>query len=1221
MLMCVLALSGVKVHAQSVTNNGNTITFSGYTAGNLAAALGNADLSGVTKIVFDGCALNEEDFNALNSTTTTGLASVVTVDLNSSTVESINTMSGMNLEGVEHLRLPYTMTNAEDVVAMKSLKSTSKNASLKMVGTFDGRNVDWSKISLYSFQENTVQPFLRSFGLIFKDTETPIANAVKEVRMAGEYGDKDLYDGGYVFGSKGVAIWDFTGSHFADCDVDLALPSNKYYNYNDPFCENGKVTFTSPYHTNAFYYFRMGENDKYTNGVIDIKLPDVNMTSLPYGVLRFLGAGNKNNYITYNNITQADFEEKYGNSQGFAPIETLVIPDSYTDLDVECGYGSKISHLILGNGKGEKMVIHGGAFSMSEIEDLDFSAGISECWIGDNAFYRNENMKHIALSEGIVSIGNQAFFRSQHLESIRLPQSLLYIGNEGFFNCLALNSITIPENVDKIGKKAFKECPFTDIFLTTTDPEKIPLMWSAGTTANGYGVSEDCTFYTGHMNAWGGIEGFREDKKELFKDMTWEQATDYYYIHANGLPVLHYPEALAEKVRASISKTYYAASSEGYGLPIYKDVAKRGNIPDADLGGTNGKYTRDGWAQFLLMKEFTTNPGDDVYQKDYKDVWYTMCFPFDLTDEQLAAAFNETFNIVDFSGIEVTNSTSDDGKEIKTFTLHFNNVALTDYKDTNDKHYKRKTDANGVVRVQHENFEYNVYIDSENPSIEYWHVVTSDKLKENKTKTFAKGTSLQTAKSNYEATGEAFIIDGILATAGHPYMIHPAIGVKAGSPAKRCTFAGISWLPQGSTAGKPLEGWRILFEKQSRTIDLGEKKDETITEYADSNYNQKQHAGYGGQKYTFIGNYHEYDNSVLTAGIEDEPQVPEKPVEPTIPTSKPTPPTTAEMQEPEKATNPDEDTDTYPAAFKTFYNTKYHIGNGVYGPVGEGISGWEFNNVASGPQNWGSYFYQLDSNHAGAAFYDYFDPTNISKRSNKDAILVTLFDSDKFQTLKEKCGAYKQALENYQGYDALYAAYLKSKKEWDDYRTQLDMYTNGKNGSAYQTYLAALSEYNDAVTNHDTWEAKVKPYKVQIPQYAYFLGTKKGDTYPKYFRETAAENYPSTRKSGLWPQFTAVIIPNTAALAGIEAELDGVTQSHNGSKIAFNEDYFIIDEFGPQGIATVIENAKRENPDTKVEHIDIVVSIDGKVVSRDKTTFEGLPKGVYIVNGKKYYVK
>jgi hypothetical protein len=1231
-MMCVCVSIGT--WAGTIANNNGTITLDGLSAGNLKTALtdptvwtsGSADdLDTATKVVFgSNVTLNNEDLAALK----TLIPAATQLNMAQVTLDADANIANLETAAVEYLRLPNTMTSEDDVKKMKSLKT--KNSALKMVGAYDPDNSEfddsskkWAEVSMHSFEANNVTSFLTAMDMPTSGNPTVVP---RKIKMSGEYGDKDLVSGGTPnFGYETSAEWDFTGAHFAKCEIPAPLndqgePAVTYYNYDDPFCVGALTAPTTS--SNTFYYF-----SQYAKQVVDIKLPDTNMTNLPYRCLNDLAALNSSGYkALYGD--DAYTANKVANEE-CVPVETLVIPDCYTDLEEECGKWARIRHLVVGSGMKR---IHGGAFLKCDfLEDLDFGAGLSDCYVGDHAFNECKSMKHIALSEGIVSVGNYAFYNSQNLESIRLPETLLYIGDHAFDNCLALNSIVIPSNVRQIGRCAFTLCPLTDIFLTTTDPEKIPIMWSAGSSENYLSISGNCSFYNSAMNGWGTIQGLNINAHNYqhLENMTWDEAVAWYFIHENGLPVLHYPKQLADKVRANISKTYHThtkADENGvqYGLPIFEDLDKRGRISGADLGDANGKWTTDGWAQFLLMKEFTTDPGHDVYQKEYKDVWYTMCFPFDLTDEQLAAAFNETFNIVDFSGIQLEDvpSKEDPSKTVKQMILHFDRVAVTDYKDTEGKHYKRVMEDGNPKREKDGTYEYNVYEDDEGH--QYHHVITITKgdLNKSKIKTFVRGTSLVNSKQNFDnKTYDAVLIDGILATAGHPYMIHPAIGVKAGSPAKRCTFAGISWLPQGSTAGKPLEGWRILFEQQSRTIDLGEKKDGTITEYADSNYNQKQHAGYGGQKYTFIGNYHEYDNSVLTAGIEDEPQVPEKPVEPTIPTSAPTQPTTAEMQEPEKATNPDEDTDTYPAAFKSFYITEYHIGNGVYGPVGEGISGWNFSDVASGPHAWGASYYQLDSNHASAAFYDYFDPTNISSRGNKDAILATLFDSDKFQTLKEKCGAYKQALEKYQGYDALYAAYLKSKKEWDDYRTQSDLYFNGKDGSAYQAYLAALGEYNEAVTNHGKWEAKVKPYKVQIPQYAYFLGTKKGDTYPKYFRETAAENYPSTRKSGLWPQFTAVIIPNTVALAGIEAELDGVTQSHNGSKIAFNEDYFIIDEFGPQGIATVIENAKRENPDTKVEHIDIVVSIDGKVVSRDKTTFEGLPKGVYIVNGKKYYVK
>jgi hypothetical protein len=289
---------------------------------------------------------------------------------------------------------------------------------------------------------------------------------------------------------------------------------------------------------------------------------------------------------------------------------------------------------------------------------------------------------------------------------------------------------------------------------------------------------------------------------------------------------------------------------------------KRDNIPGADLGtACTGKYTQDGWAQFMLMKEYTTDPGGDVYKKEYDDVWYTMCFPFDLSDEQLAAAFNETFNIVDFSAVEIN-------KEEKTLTLHFNNVAVTDYKDTEGNHYKRT----GVRETDPTSkFSYNVYVDKEGQ--EYHHVTTSSLLSTNKTKTFAPGSSMTDAQNRFNSTKKAYIIDGVLATAGHPYMIHPAIGVNdGGTTKKRCNFSGVEWKPQTQ--------WATIFEENSRTIDLGIKK--TLTELPDSNYNHPGYSDYLGQQYKFVGNPREYIDGAQAA-IGDEPLVPDEPVFPVKP--------------------------------------------------------------------------------------------------------------------------------------------------------------------------------------------------------------------------------------------------------------------------------------------------------------------------------------------------
>lgn len=1238
-MMCVCVSIGT--WAGTIANENGWLKLDDLNPGDLAAWTDDEDamnsLTSATKVVFGSdVTLNDEDLAALK----TLIPAATQLNMAQVTLDADADIANLETAVVEYLRLPNTMTSEDDVKAMKSLKS--KNSALKMAGAYkpmtgaDYRNgvpdgdYTLSEIALCSFKTNEVSNFRDLMMTSDERLNT------KVVRMAGSYGDKDLNNNGLIFNSNeygAPAIWDFTGANFASCTITAPSLDN-YYNYDDPFCKNGTVSPSGTYNTNAFYYFNT--HTTYTNGTVSIKLPDSQMTTLPVQCLVGLGAENATNYKLVNHLSDSEFTSQFpgqnaGEAAKYAPLEELVIPDCYTDLDYECAKWAHVRHLVIGSGMKR---IHGGAFlKCDELEDLDFAAGLADCYIGDRSFNECKSMKHIALSEGIVSLGNGCFWNSQHLESIRLPQTLINMGNHCFDNCLALNSITIPENVEKIGQCAFRLCPFTDIYLTTTDPAKIPYVWSAGTKFEG-SFDGNCSFHHGHIDGWeGGVDRY---ESEINNVMDWEEAAAFYYVNWNGMPVLHFPSQLAEKVRSSISSQYAMktkADENGvqYGLPMRVDMTKRDNIPGADLGtvGT-GKYTQDGWAQFMLMKEMDAGPGSEIYQKEYDDVWYTMCFPFDLTDEQLAGAFNETFNIVDFSGVEIKEPTETTGKKL---VLHFNNVAITHYKDTEGKIYDRKTDNSGnVIREKDtDGFEYNVYISRENGR-EYHHAIVSSHLSSNKTKTFAPGSACLNLTGEGADKSGVVIIDGILAEAGHPYMIHPAIGFNdGGNNKKNCYFSGIEWLPQSK--------WAETFEAGKRTVDLGTAMG-TIdeTDYHKStpdanNYVQAPYSAYAGQTYTFVGNAIEYRADAQDA-IGNEPQIPEKPVlatqgdAPNDPSAIVGARLTAadEPQAPEFVANPADDTTTYPANFQTFYNATGGY-NGSYDDSnliwGDAILNWQLSDLVSGPKNWGTMVYSWD--HGKDAFKTYFGMSSL------ESFPVDEYSSyeSRFNTLKALCQSYHDKLAAYAQYPTDVANYEAEHKTWQDnvdawaaYDAAYAEWAAFDPAVAQQKYEDAKDAYEDAIEAHDAWMEDAKKWMTYIPKGSYFLG-RRTNAYPKYYRETAenpVEGQASTRSGGVWTQFTAIVTPNDAALNGIEKELDKKQAQSKGFDMAFNEgflgDYIDVDD---PGIVTAIEEARKAG--AEVEYMDIVVSINGQVVRRGSTSIEGLPKGVYIINGKKYFVK
>lgn len=1192
--------------------------------------------------------LNAEDFTALNSSTES-LAKYTSLDLKDATVAEINVMTSMQMENLKYVRLPQNISSSED---MKKLQTKNTNLDL-VVSIGVDQETSLNKASIHSFTANSVLAASDVFKNGYNGFED-LKNC-KYVAMSGTYGDKDLVNGTTKnFGEP--AIWDFTGATFATCKIPAytfvqgtELGDKHHYDIDDPFKETeGYTSLPNNYSTNAFYYFQ-----SYAPAVVDIKLP-TGIDTLPPACLKDLGSLNKTNYMAANGMTDDQFKTKYGNDATFAPIDNLVIPNNYIYLDHECGLWAKITNLVIGNGVKE---IRGGAFvNSTTLENLDFAAGISDCYIGNLAFGECKSMKHIALAEGIVSLGANAFSNSQHLESIRLPETLLYIGNEAFNNCLALNSITIPSNVEKIGQQAFCLCPFTDIYLTTTDPDKIPLMWSAGLYGDNSGGSFDgrASFNHGHFDGW---EGFSDNFGGIVQGMSWEEAAQWYYLHVNGLPVLHYPQQLADKVKAIISSNYDARSAEGYGLPANRlDMSSRSadqimaNYQDVtDLVDSEGKgqYTQNGWAQFVLMKEYVPGNEDIVYTKEYSDVWYTMCFPFDLTDEQLAAAFNETFNIADFSGVQVVEKTEADPMKL---VLHFNKVAVTYYKDTNDKVYYRLCDDGSTVyrgeprqtvwRERHGNFSYNVYVDPDDPSKIYHHVDANDKLVGNKTKTFALGNSLEQAAANKD---NAIIIDGILAEAGHPYMIHPAIGVNPGQPKKACNMAGITWKDSPTEKERASSDCNLpdkpsvdeyrdwLYNHMARTVDLGNKS--TQQEKWD-NYDQEDYTslGYSGNTYTFKGNPRDFKD-----GWKDDTSLPPRPTDeslvepkaPQNPNPKPKAPK-KKLSAPEQVTNPD-DKAKY-ADVKELFKTERLTWSGWTGSAtatitytyGEDLANYEMSEFFT---NWGTYAYATQS-QAHNCNINNSDGLNAFKTYLGGEPIPSDIES-RFAALKSLAIDYQAELDAFNGYDVLYEQYRENKALWDAYDEAMAEWNSwvapADEQAAYNTAYAA---WQTAVTNYNTWKTAMgdKGYNVVIPQYAYFLGTPAGAIYPKYFRQRSDKQ---DRSTGLWTQYSAIILPNATALAGLETDLGGVTSSSGtgstpGAKshdIAFDEDYFFINDT-PQGIATLIEKIeKEEGKAPEVEYMDIVVSIDGKIVSRDKTTFEGLPKGVYIINGKKYYVK
>ena len=118
-----------------------------------------------------------------------------------------------------------------------------------------------------------------------------------------------------------------------------------------------------------------------------------------------------------------------------------------------------------------------------------------------------------------------------------------------------------------------------------------------------------------------------------------------------------------------------------------------------------------------------------------------------------------------------------------------------------------------------------------------------------------------------------------------------------------------------------------------------------------------------------------------------------------------------------------------------------------------------------------------------------------------------------------------------------------------------------------------------------------------LPAHCYYLGMYEGkpETLKFYYTKTAG----TTAKN--WTQFTSIVMTSLGANGAKSMDMDFSIFNQN----VFNDNY---------GIATSIEKAQTER-----ELFDRIHNLNGQVVG--KGSLQSIPKGIYVVNGKKIVVR
>lgn len=91
--------------------------------------------------------------------------------------------------------------------------------------------------------------------------------------------------------------------------------------------------------------------------------------------------------------------------------------------------------------------------------------GLPVTSIGYEAFFQNENLTSVIITNSVTSIGDFAFYQCFNLSGITIPNSVTNIGNATFQSCSSLTNITIPNGVTRIGNSTFDSSGLTRITI------------------------------------------------------------------------------------------------------------------------------------------------------------------------------------------------------------------------------------------------------------------------------------------------------------------------------------------------------------------------------------------------------------------------------------------------------------------------------------------------------------------------------------------------------------------------------------------------------------------------------------------------------------------------------------------------------------------------------------------------------------------------------------
>ena len=168
--------------------------------------------------------------------------------------------------------------------------------------------------------------------------------------------------------------------------------------------------------------------------------------------------------FTYNGITYNVTSIKGGAFYECNNLTSVTIPNTVKTIG-DCAFYActQLSSAIIGNNV--KEIGEQAFWDCTALTSVTIPKSVTI--IKKFAFEGCTGLTSIALSNGLTKIEEATFYDCHNLSSVTIPNSVTIIEMEAFTNCSGLTSITIPNSVTSIGEAAFYGCSgLTQVYIT-----------------------------------------------------------------------------------------------------------------------------------------------------------------------------------------------------------------------------------------------------------------------------------------------------------------------------------------------------------------------------------------------------------------------------------------------------------------------------------------------------------------------------------------------------------------------------------------------------------------------------------------------------------------------------------------------------------------------------------------------------------------------------------